>query len=178
MHIGVGRLNLYDPEPQAISPAVISPTGVRYAQKERQMTTQEEQERRERAAAHSRAYRARKRAEATERVRVTSDDEPGPMRQAVELSIAAARWLTGADAASCAQVRQLADIADHVDDVRLEMRAHSLLSRVLGEMGLTPRVRMQLELRARKLEAVAQDRAVDAQPNVTRISPRPTPRKR
>lgn len=142
------------------------------------MDAETAQERRERSAAYSRAYRVRKRAEAAERARVAADGEPGPMRQAVESSIAAAKWLTGADAASSAQVRRLADIVDRADDIRLEIRAHSLLSRVLGEMGLTPRVRVQLELRARKLEAVAKDRAVDAQPNVTRISPRPVPRKR
>lgn len=100
------------------------------------------------------------------------------MRQSVEESLASAKWLTGTDAASCAQARRLADIIDRTADIRLELRAHSLLSRVLGEMGLTPRVRTQLELRARKLQTVVEDGAVDAAPNVTRISPQPAPRNR
>jgi len=142
------------------------------------MDEQQAQKRRERSAAYSRAYRARKRAEAAERERVAADGEPGPMRQAVDASISAAKWITGADAASIAQAQRLADIADRTDDIRLEIRAHSLLGRILADMGLTPRVRTQLELRARKLQTVVEDRAVDAQPNVTRISPRPTPRRR
>ena len=141
------------------------------------------QERRERDRAYAASYRARKRAEAAERARVASDGEPGQIRQAVEASFAAAKWLTGSDAAAVAQARALANMADRTHDERLQLRAHALLSRLLSELGLTPRVRMQLELRARKLDTVnaatvvaATGAAIEGASNVTRF-PRPAPRR-
>lgn len=142
------------------------------------MDDEQRRAKRERDRRAAAAYRARKRVERAERERVAADGVPGLMRQSVELSLAAAKWLTGSDAALMYQARRLADIVDRAEDVRLEMRAHSLLGRVLGDLGLTPRIRMQLELRARKLQTVVEDRAIDAEPNVTRISKRPAPRKR
>jgi len=137
------------------------------------MTDEKALAERERARRNSAAYRARKREVDAERARVTADGAPGVMRQSVDASIAAARWLTATDTASIAQARALARIIDGTEDGRLQMRAHGLLSRVLGEMGLTARVRTQLELRARKLQA-PDDAEIGRQPNVTRF---PRPRK-
>lgn len=132
---------------------------------------------RERDAGYSREYRARKRREEAERARAASDGKPGPMRQSVDSSIEAAKWLSGTDAASIAQARALAAIIDSAtEDLRLQMRAHGLLSRVLGEMGLTARVRMQLELRAQKAQNAADETAIARASNVTRF-PRPPKRR-
>ncbi|SJN10549.1 hypothetical protein FM113_09405 [Leucobacter sp. 7(1)] len=104
------------------------------------------------------------------------------MRQSVEGSIAGMRWIAASDAAAVAQVRALADMADQATatgDTSLALRAHSLLSRLLAEVGGTPKVRMQLELRARRVEQGAESAAVAAAPNVTPIaSKRPKPRRR
>ena len=146
------------------------------------MTTQTPETRQERNARYSREYRARKRAEAAERARAASDGPAGVMRQSVEESIKGMKWLAASDAASVAQVRALADMADQAHttgDTSLALRAHSLLSKLLAEVGGTPKVRMQLELRARRVEQGTQAAAVAAAPNVTPIaSKRPKPRKR
>jgi hypothetical protein len=140
------------------------------------MTDEKAQAARERARRNSAAYRARKREADAERARVTADGAPGVMRQSVDSSIAAAKWLAGTDAASIAQARALANIIDGTEDGRLQLRAHGLLSRVLGEMGLTARVRTQLELRAQKMSTVVTAAVIDRQPNVTRLQ-RPAKRR-
>jgi len=94
------------------------------------------------------------------------------MRQSLESSIAAARWLGRADAAAVAQLRMLAAMLDEaraVADTRTALRLHPQLTKALAESGLTPRVRLQLELRASKIQAATTDAAVDGAANVTRL---------
>lgn len=144
------------------------------------MTTRTQETRQERNARYSREYRARKRAEAAERARVASDGPAGVMRQSVEGAIAGMKWLAASDAASVAQVRALADMVDQavtLGDSSLALRAHSLLSRLLAEVGGTPKVRMQLELRARRVEQGAESAAVAAAPNVTPITSKRPPKR-
>ena len=110
-----------------------------------------------------------------------SDGGSRQMQDALEVSFASAKWLTGSDAAAMQQARSIASIIDSAEDMRLLLRAHALLGRVLAEMGLTPRVRTQLELRARKLDmavtAAATDAAIAEASNVSKF-PRPMPRHR
>lgn len=143
------------------------------------MTDEQAQAKRERDRRASAAYRARQRAEAAEKARAAADGEPGPMRQSVDAAIAAAKWLGPSDAATIAQLRSLADVVDvasRTGDVKLELRAHSLLSRILADAALTPRVRLQHELRSLKVAAApASDAAIAKASNVTRF-PRPAKR--
>jgi hypothetical protein len=80
--------------------------------------------------------------------------EARPMREAVDSAIAAARWLTLSDEASKEQARQLADDVDasNAAGERAAARsAHRALSRVLNDLGATPSVRLQRELRSRRI---------------------------
>jgi hypothetical protein len=77
------------------------------------------------------------------------------MRDSVEATIAAAKWLTGADAASMTQARLLAedvDVLRHEGDTTKALAAHRALSRVLSDLGATATKRQQYELRSRKAE--------------------------
>lgn len=142
------------------------------------MTPEELAAKRERDRKYAASYRARKRAEAAERARAGADVAQGEIRQSVEAGLAAAKWLVGSDAASIAQARALASFADRaaaVGDVRAELRAHTLLSHVLADLGLTPRSRMHLEVRSRKLAVVESDQAPAKAANVVRF-PRPPKR--
>jgi len=133
---------------------------------------QQREAKRERDRVAAAAYRARKRAEAAEAARARADAAAGVMRQSVDASIEAARWFTASDAASIAQLRALADIADRATadgDVRTTLRVHPMITKALAEMGLSPRTRMQLELRARKIQASSPDAVIDRQSNVTRL---------
>lgn len=85
----------------------------------------------------------------------TADESAAPttMRDAVEDAIKAARWLTGADAASIAQARTLArriDLLEHDDETTRALSAHRALSQVLNDLGATATKRMQYELRSRR----------------------------
>lgn len=142
------------------------------------MTTSTQETRRERDARYSREYRARKRAAAASRARVASDAPAGVMRQSVDVSIASMKWLAPSDAAAVAQVRALADLVDQavaIGEAGLAVRTHSLLSKLLAEVGGTPKVRMQLELRARRIARGTEAAAVTAAPNVTPISSKRPP---
>ncbi|WP_341578585.1 terminase small subunit [Microbacterium schleiferi] len=143
------------------------------------MSPAELEAKRERDRRYAASYRARKRAEAAERARAGADGAQGEMRQSVEAALAAAKWIVASDAASVAQARALASFVDRaVDsgDVRAELRAHTLLSHVLADLGLTPRSRIQLEVRSRKLAVVESDQAPAKAPNVVRF-PRPPKRR-
>lgn len=146
------------------------------------MNDEQRQAKRERDRRSSASYRARKKAEAAERARAAADGEPGPMRQAVDASLAAMKWLADSDAAAIAQARAVAkliDVAARTGDLRTELRAHPILSKVLADLGGTPRVRLQLELRSRKLAVAESDGAPAKAPNVTPIaSKRPAKRQR
>lgn len=108
------------------------------------------------------------------------------MREAVDSAIAAARWLTLSDRASEEQARQLADDVDAsnaVGDRAAARSAHRALSRVLNDLGATPSVRLQRELRSRRMieETGASDdghaAATGTTGNVTQFE-RPPRRKR
>lgn len=143
------------------------------------------------AAERAREYRERKRAERDAEEARARDARnavaPTTTRDAVEATIAAAKWLTGADAASIAQARVLAkriDLLEHVDDTARALSAHRALSQVLNDLGATATKRLQYELRARKL-APAEGAGDEREPgeggstpaNVTRLR-RPEPRSR
>jgi len=74
----------------------------------------------------------------------------------VEATLAAAKWLTGADAASIAQARLLAkriDVLEFEDETTKALSAHRALSQVLNDLGATATKRQQYELRSRKAES-------------------------
>lgn len=82
---------------------------------------------------------------------------PRTMRDAVETTIAAAsKWLVDSDAALVAQARMLARNVDTYlftcEDSKM-LSAQRALTRVLNDLGGTPTVRMQHELRSLKLAA-------------------------
>ncbi|WP_442922238.1 terminase small subunit [Microbacterium sp. No. 7] len=120
-------------------------------------------ERRARDAERKRRVRAAER-EAREAARLagrTSAESAASTatRDAVEATIAAARWLTAADAASIAQARTLAkriDLLEHADETTRALSAHRALSQVLNDLGATATKRLQYELRSRRV-APAED---------------------
>jgi hypothetical protein len=139
------------------------------------------------AAERARRSRARKREirEAAEAAaRDARDKVAGTVtRDAVEATIDAAKWLTGADAASIAQARTLArriDLLEHEDETTRALSAHRALSQVLNDLGATATKRLQYELRSRKAVAAEggdDDNEVEAPANVTSLR-RPAKRSR
>lgn len=121
-----------------------------------------EDERRRKNREKQAAYRARQRAlkveqaNAVEVTLVTAADAPMTMRSSVERAVSAAKWLTDSDDAAVTLARRLAEHIDVLEargDIKGALSAHGRLSRALGDLGLTPVVREQRELRSRKLEA-------------------------
>lgn len=119
---------------------------------------QSPEERRAAAAARMRRKRAEEREARGEKAvaaaHVANVPELRPMREAVDAAMAAARWLTLSDEASKEQARQLADDVDasNAAGERAAARAaHRALSRVLNDLGATPSVRLQRELRSRRI---------------------------
>jgi hypothetical protein len=113
------------------------------------------EERRARDAARKRAARARAREE-RERTSgaVKSTPAPRTMRDALESSLSAMKWLKDSDAASVAQARLLAkdvDELEHAGSVVRALSAHRALSKVLSDLAGTPAMRMQHELRSARL---------------------------
>lgn len=142
------------------------------------------------AAERARDYRDRKRQEqeAADAAARDARDAAAPttMRDAVEDAIKAARWLTGADAASIAQARTLArriDLLEHEDETTRALSAHRALSQVLNDLGATATKRLQYELRSRRLTPEEGDdernpgEGGETPPNVTKLE-RPQPRSR
>lgn len=114
-----------------------------------------DEEKRARNAEKQRRFRAR-RAQEREAEKAARGSVPAPsvMRSAVGDALAAMKWLVSSDAASVAQARELArqvDELSHVNDYTRALSAHRALSRVLNDLGGTPTVRMQHELRSLKL---------------------------
>lgn len=118
-----------------------------------------EAERRAKNAAKQRAYRARKAAE-REAAKVAAGNGPksGPapstMRDAVDEALSSMKWLVASDVASRVQAKELAREVDeltHEGDRAKALSAHRALSRVLTDLGGTPIVRLQRELRSLKL---------------------------
>jgi hypothetical protein len=108
-------------------------------------------------AEKQRAYRARKAAEreAAKAASGNGGDTPPPttMRDAVDEALAHMKWLVPSDLASRAQARELArdiDLLTHAGDTAKALSAHRALSRVLNDLGGTPLVRLQRELRSLK----------------------------
>lgn len=144
------------------------------------------EERRVRDAARKRAKRAEERAGRAERsADVDASAAPRTMRDALEVSLAAMKWLAASDGTSVAQARALAedvDVLRHAGDVVKALSAQRALSRVLNDLGGTPTVRMQHELRSLKLRGGGDGEGDEAGPvepagNVTSIK-RPAKRAR
>jgi hypothetical protein len=117
--------------------------------------------RRARQRAYSAAYRARQRELVEDALAVDPDDvEPGPMLTAVNTSVDAMRWIEDSDYALVVLTRQQAAQIDALHAVGTSaaraqaVRAQGQLLRSLQALGGTPVVRMQHELRSRRLEAV------------------------
>ncbi|MGC5077630.1 terminase small subunit [Agrococcus sp. DT81.2] len=146
-------------------------------------------ERRERNRERMRAVRAAGRAERdaerdTAR-RALAAAAPRTMRDALESSIAAMKWLAPSDAACVAQARSVAGALDelrYAGDHDRALAAHRLLSRLLADLGATPMARMRHELRSLRstggVDVEGEDVAGPARPaNVTSIT-RPAKRRR
>lgn len=130
------------------------------------------QAKRDRDRRASQAYRARKRQARAESARVAADGAPGEMRQSVERAITAMRWIADSDAATIEQARAVAtliDAATSTGEHAVALRAHGQLTRLLEVLGGTPRVRMQLELRSRKIAVSESEAAPSQAANVSRF---------
>ncbi|PCE15903.1 hypothetical protein AUC47_10275 [Microbacterium sp. SZ1] len=130
------------------------------------------QAKRERDRRASQAYRARKREARRESARVAADGAPGEMRQSVDAALSAMKWLVDSDAATVAQARATATLIDAAmaqGDHSVALRGHGQLTRLLDALGGTPRVRMQLELRSRKIDITECDAAPSRAGNVSRF---------
>lgn len=81
-----------------------------------------------------------------------------PIRDALEESLRVMKWIGPSDVTAVAMARSLADVADlHLREK--DMRAHTAALRdlrgILNDLGGTPLVRLQHELRALRLEVQA-----------------------
>jgi hypothetical protein len=120
------------------------------------MTTEE---RKARDAERKRLSRAAARAAAASTKPRTADDADAKpstaMHEAVEKSLSAMKWLVDSDAAATAQARMLAASVDRLQSAGEETKAlsaHRALLAVLNDLGGTPTVRLQRELRSQKLK--------------------------
>lgn len=106
---------------------------------------------------------------------------PRTARDALEASIAAARWLKDSDGAAVNLARILArefDYADHMADDALALRVAGQLTGLLDRLGLTPVVRMKFELRSAQLQTqtvgdVIESAAAPLPANVSELPQRP-----
>lgn len=115
------------------------------------------EERRARDAERKRRKRAEEAAarEAASVAARTSSASAAPrtMRDAVDEALAHMKWLVPSDLASKVQAQELAreiDELTHAGERTKALSAHRALSRVLGDLGGTPLVRLQRELRSLK----------------------------
>ena len=128
-------------------------------------------ERRAKRAEAARRRRAEVRAERdAERVAARGravSDAARTQRDALEASIAAAKWLKDSDGAVVNLARTLArelDYADHMGDDALSLRITGQLAGLLDRLALTPVVRMRHELRSAQLAARAASEAAPPAP--------------
>lgn len=131
------------------------------------------QAKRDRDRRASQAYRARKREARTGAARAAADGAPGEMRRSVDRAIDAMKWLAESDAATIEQARATATLIDaamSTGEHAIALRAHGQLTRLPEALGGTPRVRMQLELRSRKIAVSESDKAPSQASNVTRFA--------
>lgn len=141
--------------------------------------TSKDEARRARQAAYSRAWRARKRAERAAAAVDAAHAQIVPqmsMADAIATSVAAMKWLAPSDGAAVLLARLLASQIDALTaagDIAGSIRHSSALLRILRELGGTPMVRLQHELRSRRVGVLKAERdeaqAVEASPNVTRF---------
>lgn len=123
------------------------------------------EERRAAAAARMRAKRASVRAvrDAAKKAALANGSNVPrvrAMRRSVTAALAAAKWLAESDVASRQQALMLADDVDAclaIGDRVGSRAAHRALSRVLNDLGMTPTVRLQRELRSRKVSPEVPD---------------------
>lgn len=133
-------------------------------------------ERKRKARAAERAARDAARMEARTSAAAAA---PTTMRDAVDEALAHMKWLVPSDLASKAQARELAREIDELTyegDRAKALSAHRALSRVLGDLGGTPLVRLQRELRSLRLAAKSEadderksDEGAATPANVTRF---------
>lgn len=84
-------------------------------------------------------------------VHVPSTPAPTEMRDEVEASLTAMKWLVDSDRAAKAQARRLAKLVDeleHSGETTKALSAHRALTKVLNDLGGTPMRRMMHELRS------------------------------
>lgn len=137
-----------------------------------------DEDRKARQRAYSRAYRQRKALQRTAAVDAP-DGHTAPvsaMQEAVEQSLSAMRWLVPSDGAAVLCARLMAERVDGLSGDRVGftdwLRALTALMRILRDLGGTPTVRLQYELRSARLQGATENEAVKAAANVTRF-PRP-----
>ena len=128
-------------------------------------------ERRARRAEAARRRRAAVKAERDAERRESRADAvanaPRTQRDALEASIAAAKWLKPSDGAAVGLARTLAeelDYADHMREDALALRIAGQFTSLLGQLGLTPVVRMRFELRSSQLAAKTASEAAPPAP--------------
>ncbi|WP_425488136.1 terminase small subunit [Microbacterium proteolyticum] len=132
---------------------------------------QTEEERRESKRIWAAAKRAEIAAERDARLRADRADAvahaPRTHRDAYEASVSAAKWFKPSDGALVALGRLLAedlDYADYLGDDALVLRIIGRLTSILGQLGLTPVVRMRFELRSAQIEARKATESAEAAP--------------
>ena len=113
-----------------------------------------------------------------------SDAPPSTvMADAVATALTAMKWLEPSDDAAVAQAKMLAATVDrlqHAGEESKALSAHRALTVVLNDLGGTPTVRLQRELRSQKLtksEVPHGSRGEEAAGNVSKFE-RPPKRKR
>ncbi|MEX1078892.1 MAG: hypothetical protein WED09_07275 [Homoserinimonas sp.] len=119
------------------------------------------EQRRAAAATRMREKRARERAdrEAAKKAAAANAGNADPastMRDAVTSALAAMKWLVPSDDASVAQAKMLAEDVDllrHAGETNKALSAQRALTAVLNDLGGTPTVRLQHELRSLRLAA-------------------------
>jgi hypothetical protein len=124
----------------------------------------------------SAAYRERKRAERAAAVAAAQAPaaELGVMGAALESAIAAMKWLADSDVALVTSARMLAREIDGLEQLTTSdaaarrLRAHGQLRQALDALGGSPKVRLQLELRSRRLERPP-DAGAELPGNVTKF---------
>lgn len=121
------------------------------------------EERRARDRARKREKRAQERAARDAAVTAAKPENRADrpkMVDEVKTSLAAMKWLQPSDSASVAQAKALAaeiDALTDAGDTAKALSAHRALSRVLNDLGGTPTVRLQHELRSLKLGRRAEE---------------------
>lgn len=140
-------------------------------------TPQDDADRRERQREYQRAYRERRRQAEHEAVTAarSAEQPPGEMSKALEQAMKAMKWLQPSDEALVALARLQAREIDAYSSMGTvsgrakALRVHGLLQRTLVELGGTPRMRMQHELRSARVQRQSENAAVAAAPNVSRL---------